>query len=53
MFDTLGLRGSAALMVALIIAVSIIPVALLHWKAGGCHEQREEDVEGTSLSHLH
>jgi hypothetical protein len=42
MFATLGLRGSAGLMVSLIIAVAIIPVALLHWK-GGSHREGNED----------
>ncbi|CAI7617982.1 unnamed protein product [Penicillium crustosum] len=42
MFATLGLRGSAGLMVSLIIAVAIIPVALLHWK-GGSHREQNED----------
>ncbi|KAK4862368.1 hypothetical protein LT330_010758 [Penicillium expansum] len=42
MFATLGLRGSAGLMVSLIIAVAIIPVALLHWKGGSHHEQNED-----------
>lgn len=32
MFETVGVAGSAGVVVALICGVSFIPVALLHWQ---------------------
>lgn len=34
MFTTLGLRGSAGLVVGIVVVVSILPIALLQWLGG-------------------
>lgn len=43
MFSSLGYRGSAGLMVGIIIMVSIAPTVYIQWKGRGIREKRSEN----------
>ncbi|KAH7395984.1 major facilitator superfamily domain-containing protein [Cadophora sp. MPI-SDFR-AT-0126] len=43
MFSDIGLRGSAGLMVGLIVVFSILPTILAHWKGRMIRERRAEN----------
>jgi hypothetical protein len=43
MFASLGLRGSAGLMVGIIVMFAILPTMFIQWKGRGIREKRLEN----------
>jgi hypothetical protein len=43
MFSSLGLSGSAGLMVGIIVIFSILPTILIQWKGQGIREKQSEN----------
>ena len=45
MFNSAGLKGSTGIVVAIIIAVAVLPVTLLQWKGYEWREGKREQSE--------
>ncbi|KUJ09542.1 MFS transporter [Mollisia scopiformis] len=43
MFSSLGLKGSAGLMVGIIVVVAVVPVVFIQWKGRAIRERREDN----------